>query len=58
MSSREDIEKEIAEARKILEESQNNLAEKPDDYSAQLLVLSMENHLGDLIKKLDQIQDE
>ncbi len=53
MSDVEKIKEEIAKTEKILSESIEYLKDKPDDYSAKLIVMSTENHLNDLLKKLD-----
>jgi len=53
MSDVEKIKEEIAKTEKILAESIEYLKNKPDDYSAKLIVVSTENHLNDLLKKLD-----
>ncbi len=53
MSDIEKIKEDIAKTEKILAESIEYLKEKPDDYSAKLIVMSTENHLNDLMKKLD-----
>lgn len=53
MSDVEKIKAEIEKTEKILAESIEYLKEKPDDYSAKLIVMSTENYLSDLMKKLD-----
>lgn len=53
MSKVESIKEQIEKVQVILEESLENLKKNPDDYSAKLLVLSTENHLMDLYKKMD-----
>lgn len=50
------IKAEIDRARNILDQAKDNYQQKPDDYSAQLLLLSMENYLSDLLQKLDIAQ--
>ena len=55
MNEIEKIKKEIERTKTVLIESQENLAAKPDDYSAKLLVMSTENYLIDLLKKLDKL---
>ena len=47
---------EIDQTRTILEEARENLEKNPGQYSAQLLFLSTENHLSDLLKQLDFLQ--
>lgn len=49
------LKEQIKESEKILSESLENLEKNPDDYSAKLLVLSTENYLADLLRKLDEI---
>ncbi len=56
MSEIDRIKKELEEADKILVESRKNLEENPNEYSAKLLVMSTENHIADLIKKLDSLK--
>ena len=55
MSDVEKLKEEIKKTEQILAESMKNLEENPEEYSAQLLVMSTENHLSDLLKKLDII---
>lgn len=47
------LEEQIDKTRTILEESRENYEKNPDDYSAQLLLLSTENYLSDLLTQLD-----
>lgn len=47
------LKEEIEKTQKILDESSQNLEKNPNDYSARLLYLSTENHLSDLLRKLD-----
>lgn len=53
MDDIEKVKEEIAKTEQILAESMKNLEENPEEYSAQLLAMSTENHLNDLLKKLD-----
>lgn len=53
MSKIDSLKQEIEKTMTILAESRENLAENPDSYSAQLLLMSTENHLADLLKQLD-----
>ncbi len=53
MDTIQKLEEEIAKTKEILEQSQENLKINPESYSAQLLLMSTENHLVDLLKKLD-----
>ena len=47
------LKKQIDKTKGILAESQENFAKNPDSYSAQLLLLSTETYLADLLKELD-----
>ena len=47
------LKKQIHKTKGILAESQENFAKNPDSYSAQLLLLSTETYLADLLKELD-----
>ncbi|WP_163337974.1 hypothetical protein [Desulfopila sp. IMCC35008] len=49
------LREQIAQTEKILIESRDNYQKNPDEYSAQLLLLTTENHLSDLLKKLDAL---
>ena len=51
-----EVKEKIKEAKGVLAESIENLKNNPDDYSAKLIVVSMENHLSDLLKKLDSLE--
>lgn len=53
MSEIESLKLEIKKTESILAESQKYYKDNPDDYSAKLLLLSTENYLSDLIRKLD-----
>lgn len=53
MDQLETLKKEIEKTEQILKESAENLKKNPEDYSAKLLYMTMENHLGDLLQKLD-----
>ena len=56
MNSVDSLKEQIDKTKGILEESQDNLAKNPDSYSAQLLLMSTENYLADLLKKLDAVE--
>lgn len=56
MKTIESIKKQIEQTKVILAESQENYQKNPDSYSAQLLLLSTENYLGDLLKELEHLQ--
>lgn len=47
------LEDQITKTKAILAESRDNLAQNPNDYSAQLLLMSVENHLADLLRQLE-----
>ncbi len=53
MKSVESLKEEIEKTKTILAESQENYNKNPESYSAQLLLMSTENHLADLLKQLD-----
>jgi hypothetical protein len=57
MSEVEEIIEEIKRTEVILKESQENY-EKDPSYSSQLLLMSTENYLSDLLKKLDGLQKQ
>ncbi len=50
------LKREIEKAESILAESRENFNKNPDAYSAKLLLISMENHVADLLKKLDALE--
>ena len=47
------LKQQIEKAEIILAESRENFNKNPDVYSAKLLLISIENHLADLLKQLD-----
>ena len=53
MSAIDSLRSQIEKAEVILAESRENFTKNPDDYSARLLLVSIENHLSDLLKQLD-----
>ena len=53
MSPIDSLRSQIEKAEVILAESRENLDKNPEDYSARLLLVSIENHLSDLLKQLD-----
>lgn len=55
MNEIESLKDQIAQTEKILVESRDNYEKNPGEYSAQLLLLTTENHLSDLLKKLDAL---
>ena len=56
MNQVDTLKKQIEKTEGILEESQENFAQNPDSYSAQLLLMSTENYLADLLKELDALE--
>ncbi|MDJ0621657.1 MAG: hypothetical protein QNJ17_01760 [Desulfocapsaceae bacterium] len=56
MKTIESLKEQIEKTKVILAESQENYQKNPDSYSAQLLLLSTENYLGDLLKELEHLQ--
>ena len=53
MAPQDSLKEQIAQAEVVLAESKENFEKNPEDYSARLLLMSMENHLADLLKQLD-----
>ncbi|MEE4242886.1 MAG: hypothetical protein V2I36_15585 [Desulfopila sp.] len=49
------LKEQIEKTQSILAESRENYEKNPEQYSAQLLLLSTENHLADLLKELDYV---
>ena len=47
------LKQQIEKAEIILAESRENFNKNPDAYSAKLLLISIENHLTDLLKQLE-----
>ena len=56
MTKIESLKKQIEKTKVILAESQDNYQKNPESYSAQLLLLSTENYLGDLLRELELLQ--
>ncbi len=52
MNHIDSLQEQIEKTKEILAESQQNFNKNPNDYSAQLLLMSVENHLTDLLKQL------
>lgn len=55
MSEIKSIKEQIEKTKIVLAESKENYDKNPEEYSAQLLLLSTENHLSDLLKQLDAL---
>jgi hypothetical protein len=51
------LKAQIKETEAILAESRENYEKNPGNYSAKLLLMSIENHMADLLKKLDSLQN-
>jgi len=49
----ESLKGQIEKTEVILVESRENYEKNPDSYSAKLLLMSTENHLSDLLRRLD-----
>jgi hypothetical protein len=47
------LKEQIEKAEIIRADSLKNLEKNPDSYSAKLLLMSIENHLADLHRKID-----
>lgn len=58
MSEIDSLKEQIEESEAILVESRENYEKNPDQYSAKLLLMSIENHLADLLKQLDILKDQ
>ncbi len=56
MTELEKIREEIEKTEQILVESKENYDKNPESYSAKLLLMSVENHLSDLLRRLDMLQ--
>ena len=56
MSNSESLREQIEKAEVVLAESRDNFNKNPEDYSARLLLMSIENHLADLLRKLEAEQ--
>jgi len=52
------IKEEIRRTEVVLAESRANYENNPDQYSAKLLLLSTENYLADLLRKLDALTSQ
>lgn len=53
MNQIDSLKEKIAKTEVVLAESRDNFEKNPNSYSAQLLLLSTENYLADLLKQLD-----
>jgi hypothetical protein len=57
MNTIESLKEQIEKTKTILAESQEYFDKNPEDYSAQLLLMSTENYLADLLRELDAAQE-
>ncbi len=57
MNQIELLRQQIVKAESIRAESQENLLKNPESYSARLLLMSIENHLADLYKQVDDLKN-
>ncbi len=58
MSEIDAIKEQIAKTETILAGSRENFEKNPAKYSAQLFLTSTENHIADLLKQSDTLQDQ
>ena len=57
MNECDSLKEQIRKTEAVLTEARDNFTQNPEDYSAKLLLMSIENHLADLLKKLDNLQN-
>lgn len=48
-----ELEQEIEKTKAVYAESRENYDKDPSSYSARLLLMSTENYLGDLLRRLE-----
>ncbi len=58
MNQLESLEEKIRKTEIVLAESRENFEKNSDSYSARLLLMSIENHLADLLKQLDIFKNQ
>jgi hypothetical protein len=58
MSEIESLREQIEKTKIVLAESQENFEKNPNSYSARLLLMSIDNHLADLLKQLETLSDQ
>jgi hypothetical protein len=56
MSEIDSLREQIEKTEAILAESRENHEKNPGEYSARLLLMSIENHLADLLRQLDALK--
>jgi len=57
MNTIESLKEQIEKTTTVLAESRDNFDKNPESYSAQLLLMSTENYLADLLKELDAAEN-
>ena len=57
MSEIDSLEEQIEKTGVILAESRKNFEKNPGEYSAKLLLMSIENHLADLLEQFDTLKN-
>ncbi len=57
MSRIDELKEQIEKTKVILAESKENFEKNPGEYSAQLLLMSTENHLVDLLKIQEELEN-
>ncbi|BHH85914.1 hypothetical protein [Desulforhopalus sp. 52FAK] len=57
MNTTRSLKEQIEKTKTILVESRENYEKNPESYSAQLLLMSTENYLADLLKELDTLEN-
>lgn len=55
MSEIETLREQIQKTEVVLAESRENFEKNPNSYSARLLLMSIDNHLVDLLKQLETL---
>ena len=55
MNDIDSLKEQIEKTEAILAESRENYEKNPGEYGARLLLMSTENYLADLLKKLDAL---
>ncbi|MBU1564713.1 MAG: hypothetical protein KJ630_03680 [Proteobacteria bacterium] len=58
MSQIDSLKEQIEKAQVVLAESRENFEKNPENYSARLLLMSMENYLADLFARLDTLTEK
>lgn len=56
MSEIDSLREQMEKAEAILLASRENYEKNPEEYSAKLLLMSIENHLADLLQQLDALK--